>query len=122
MNAIKNFYDLDAWQEGRKLTRIIYADTKKFPKEELFGLTSQIRRASVSIIANIAEGFGRNSIKEKLNFYNMAHGSLTEVQSHLFVATDLEYLSKDRSKEVFMETHRVQMILVGLIRSTKKRL
>ena len=100
----------------------VYANTKKFPKEELFGVTSQIRRASVSIAANIAEGFGRTSIKEKLNFYNMSHGSLTELQSHIFLATDLKYITDINSREIFALIYKTQTIIQGLIRSTKKRL
>jgi four helix bundle protein len=117
-----NFFDLDAWKEARKLTSLVYVKTKKFPKQENFGLTSQLQRASVSVMANIAEGFGRSSIKEKIHFYYQSHGSLTEVQSHIFVATDLQYISHAESEELFVVAHKVQNILQGLIRSTRKRL
>lgn len=119
---IKTFYDLDVWQQGRKLTRFTYEKTRSFPKEENFGLTSQMRRASVSVIANIAEGFGRISIKEKLNFYNQAHGSLTELQSHAYISNDLSYLSSEELREFLGMTYTVQALLQGLIRSTRKRL
>ncbi len=119
---IKNFYDLDVWKKARKTTLLIYECTKRFPKEELFGLTSQMRRAVVSIAANIAEGFGRISIKEKLNFYNQAYGSLIESQSHMFIASDLKYLSKETCQTIFTEMQNIQGLLLGLIRSTRKRL
>lgn len=75
---IKSFTDLNVWKEGHKLVLQVYKLTKEFPKEELFGLTNQIRRAAVSITSNIAEGFSRHSYKEKLQFYSTALGSLTE--------------------------------------------
>ena len=81
-----------------------------------------MRRASVSIIANIAEGFGRISIKEKLNFYNLAHGSLTELQSHVYISNDLNYVSSEDLKKFLETTYNVQALLLGLIRSTQKRL
>ena len=123
MNTIiKDFYDLKVWQEGRKLTRLIYEKTNAFPKSEMFGLSSQMRRASVSVISNIAEGFGRISIKEKLNFYNQSMGSLNELQCQCFVASDLKYLSLADSKEMFMLIRSVQLLLQGFMRSTRKRL
>lgn len=76
---IKSFTDLTVWKEAHELVLLIYSLTKDFPKEELFGLVTQIRRAVVSITSNIAEGFSRNSYKEKAQFYAMALGSLTEV-------------------------------------------
>jgi len=81
MEKIKSFTDLISWQEGHKLVLLIYAITKKFPKEELFGLVSQIRRCAISITSNIAEGFSRKSKKEKINFYHISLDSLTELQN-----------------------------------------
>ena len=82
-NKIKSFTDLNAWKEGHKLVLMIYGITKQFPKEEIFGLTSQIRRCVVSITLNIAEGFSRQSYKEKVRFYSISLGSITELQNQL---------------------------------------
>src|SRR5579872_4097464 len=87
---ITSFKDLHAWQEARNLAKTVYELTTDFPSDERFGLISQMRRSSVSVAANIAEGFGRLSIKEKIHFYNQAHGSVTELQSHTFISSDLE--------------------------------
>jgi four helix bundle protein len=87
-NKIKSFTDLNAWKQGHALVLLIYGMTKQFPKEEMFGLTNQIRRAVVSITSNISEGFSRNSSKEKAQFYFTALGSLTEVQNQLLIARD----------------------------------
>lgn len=77
-NKIQSFTDLNAWKEGHKLALIIYEITNKFPKEEIFGLSNQLRRAVVSITSNIAEGFSRQSYKEKAHFYFTSLGSTTE--------------------------------------------
>ena len=89
--------DIQAWQKARQVTRMIYQVTAggEFAKD--YGLRDQVRRASVSIMANIAEGFGRRSDKEFANFLNIAHGSVSEVQSHLYVALDLSYVQSSRS-------------------------
>ncbi len=121
MTTSMTFFDLNAWQKSKQLTLFIYDKTKNFPRDEVFGLTSQMRRASISVNANIAEGFGRTSIKEKLNFYNIAHGSLIELQSHIIIATDLRYLSLLERDELFNVIKDSLLLLNGLIRSTKKR-
>jgi len=87
----KNFNDLIVWQKAHKLVLEIYKLTKDFPEEEAYGLTSQIRRAAVSIPANIAEGFKRRGKADKLRFYNIAQASLTEVQYFIILANDLKY-------------------------------
>ena len=93
MATFKKFEDIQAWQKARKVTRTIYEVTGESRFSRDFGLRDQIQRASVSIMANIAEGFGRHSDKEFANFLNMAHASVSEVQSHLYVALDLDYIS-----------------------------
>lgn len=116
-----NFSDLTAWQIGHKVILKIYAETKKFPKEEQFGLISQLRRAAVSITSNIAEGFSRSTAKDKIYFYTIALGSLTEVQNQLLIAKDLGYLEKEQYTEVTEELIQVQKMLHGLIKSARSR-
>ena len=92
---IKSFQDLNIWKEAHKLTLEIYKITNKFPSTETYGLISQIRRASVSVVGNIAEGMGRNTTKELLSFSYIARGSLTEVIYYLILSKDLGYLKED---------------------------
>lgn len=119
---IKTFADLRAWQEGHKLVKIIYKITENFPTKEQFGLTSQMRRAAVSITSNIAEGFSRKSIKEKGQFYSMSLGSITELQNQLLIAKDVGYLADDNYTAAFQQSVDVHKITNGLIKSTKLRL
>lgn len=116
---IKKFVDLDAWKEAHKLTLLIYKLTKEFPKHEFYGLTSQLRRATVSIESCIAEGFGRYHYKDRLNFYYDARGSVSEVETQLIIAQDLDFIGKKYSKIVFEQSEKVGAILGGLIRSTQ---
>ncbi|HZK55871.1 MAG TPA: four helix bundle protein [Desulfosporosinus sp.] len=95
MSTIKSFEDLPVWKDARKFTSKIYNLTNKFPKEELHGLTSQIRRATVSFMSNIAEGFDRRSDKELSNFFSTARGSSSEVQNDLYIVLGLQYISKE---------------------------
>ncbi len=95
MPTFKKLEDIQAWQKARVVTKIIYQLTSNGMFAKDFGLRNQIQRASVSIMANIAEGFGRRSDKEFANFLNIAHGSVSETQSHLYVALDLAYLDPD---------------------------
>jgi four helix bundle protein len=119
---VKTFRDLTTWQDAKKLVVAIYEATATFPTEEKFGLISQMRRSAVSIAGNIAEGFGRISIKEKLNFYNQAHGSLTELQSHLSISMDLKFISKANAEGLLSVIQNCQASLQGLIKSTRARL
>ncbi len=116
---IKSFTDLDVWKEGHKLVLMIYKATKNFPKDEIFGLISQMRRCAVSITSNIAEGFGRNTFKEKIQFYFISRGSIIELQNQLLVAKDVGYLPKDDFAEIAEQTIKVHKILNGLIKSSK---
>lgn len=118
-NKIKSFTDLNAWKEAHRLVLQIYKITKDFPKEEMFGLTNQIRRAVISITSNIAEGFSRNSYKEKVQFYAISLGSLTELQNQLLAARDIGYLSNDKFKIIADQTVVTSKLLNGLIKSAK---
>lgn len=117
---IKNFTDLEAWKEAHKLTLLVYKITNKFPKSELYGLTSQLRRAVVSIESCIAEGFSRFHYKDRLNFYYDARGSIGEVQSQLIDTKDLKFIKEIDFKSVWKQAERVNIILGGLIRSTQR--
>ncbi len=118
-STIKSFTDLDAWKEGRRLVLMVYDLTKKFPKEEIFGLVIQLRRAVVSITSNIAEGFSRQSYKDKLHFYVIALGSLTEAQNQLFISKDLKYCTAEEFSKIAEQTIKASKILNGLIKSSK---
>lgn len=117
---IRSFTDLEAWKEGHKLVLLIYDATKKFPKEEMFGLISQMRRCAVSVTSNIAEGFSRGTVKDKVQFYCMAHGSLTELQNQLIVARDIKYIAKEEFSALAKQTILVHKLITGLkkIRNT----
>ena len=117
---IQSFTGLVTWQAGHKLVLDIYKITKAFLKEETFGLTNQIRRASVSITSNIAEGFNRKSPKDKTHFYVMAHGSVAEVQNQLLIARDVEYVSKADFSQIAEQTILVHKLLTGLIKSVSR--
>jgi len=116
---IKSFTDLNVWQEGHKLVLSIYKITKKFPREEQFGLSNQLQRAAISFTSNIAEGFSRNSYKEKLQFYSMALGSLTEIQNQLLIAKDIEYMTKAEFDEIAKKTVLISKMTNGLIKKSK---
>src|SRR3989338_9524748 len=98
MGNIKSFTDIVAWQKGHKLVLGIYKITNDFQRQETFALTDQLRRAVTSITSNIAEGFSRQSNKEKVQFYHLSLGSLTEVQNQLLVARDLKYINSELFK------------------------
>jgi four helix bundle protein len=116
---IKSFRDLYAWQEGHKLVLQIYAATKSFPGVEIYGLTSQMKRAAVSITFNIAEGFGKKSYKDKLRYYVISHGSLLEIENQLAIATDLGYLPRTLFDDISHHSERVHKILNALIKKTE---
>ncbi|MAE68406.1 MAG: four helix bundle protein [Candidatus Peribacteraceae bacterium] len=121
MEKIKSFTSLKAWQEGHKFVLSIYQITNTFPKTEMFGLTSQLRRAAVSITSNIAEGFGRKSQKEKTQFYRIALASLTETQNQILIAKDVHYIQKDDFDVLAEQTVTVAKLINGLLRSIQSR-
>ena len=116
MAGFKKFEEIQAWQKARKATKRVYEITSdgKFAKD--FGLRDQIRRASVSVMANIAEGQGRHSNKEFANFLNIAHGSLAETQSHLYIALDLEYLNQADFTELYELLDEVARMTMSLMK------
>ncbi|MBM3212056.1 four helix bundle protein [Candidatus Poribacteria bacterium] len=116
---IKSFTDLNVWKEGHKLVLHIYKLTKEFPKEEMFGLTNQMRRAAISITSNIAEGFSRYSYKEKMQFYSTALGSLTELQNQLLIARDICYIDHIEFNELADMTINIHKMTNGLIKTSK---
>ncbi len=114
-NRLETFQDLEVWKKSHRVVLRIYSLTKDFPKDEKFGLVSQMRRAAVSIPANLAEGFKKRTQKDKSNFYNIAQGSLEEIRYYLILARDLNYLSD--SKELIDSVDEIGKMLHGLIRS-----
>lgn len=116
---IEEFTDLDSWKEAHKLVILLYKTTKKFPSNERFGLISQIQRAGVSISSNIAEGFGRQGLKEKVQFYYQAHGSLSEIKNQIILSKDLGYIKENDFDIIKDQIIISQKLLRGLIRKTK---
>ncbi len=121
METIYSFTDLNGWKEAHKLVLQIYACTQKFPNDERFGLTQQIRRAVVSISSNIAEGFSKSFSKEKAQFYTTALASLTEVQNQLLIARDVHYLTTEQYSPIADQTIVASKLLNGLIKSVRSR-
>lgn len=117
---IRNFYDIYVWQEAHHLVVEIYKITKTFPKDETYGLISQLRRAAVSITSNIAEGFSRKSIKEKAQFYDYARASISEIQSQLFVSRDVGYIANEQCSELLTKSISVHKLLNRLISGLSK--
>ncbi|MBI5801113.1 MAG: four helix bundle protein [Verrucomicrobia bacterium] len=116
---MKNFRELTIWQRSHQLTLRVYATTRSFPKEELFGLTSQARRASSSVPTNIAEGCGRDGDAELKRFLQIAMGSATELEYHLQLAADLGYLSPTTHSALNAETVEVKKMLTAFIRKLR---
>lgn len=116
---IKSFTDLNVWREGHKLVLMVYKITKEFPKTETYSLIDQMRRAVASVTANIAEGFGRQTYKEKLQFYYLSQGSLTELKNFILIARDVGYLKERGFKSLVEQSNLTHQILQGFIQKTK---
>jgi four helix bundle protein len=116
---MRNYKALSAWQRADELTFIIYQVTKLFPVEEIYGITSQIRRSAYSVPANIAEGCGRESNIEYLRFLSIARGSLAETEYFLHLANRLEYLSESDNTQLTAMVNQTFATLGGLIKSVK---
>jgi len=117
----RSYKDLVAWQKSMELVTGIYKATAGFPKDELFGLTSQLRRAAVSIPSNVAEGQGRLSEKEFRHFLGQARGSLMEVETQLQIAENLGYLQKENTNKLLESCAEVGRILNGLLAAVSKQ-
>jgi four helix bundle protein len=100
MEKIKDFHDLKIWQQAIALVKRVYAVTSNFPKEEIYGLTSQLRRSSVSIPSNIAEGFRRFQFREFKNYLNIALGSIGELETQIIISAELGFLDINRTNEL----------------------
>jgi four helix bundle protein len=118
---VRDFTDLRVWQLARELRRQVYSLCTGFPPDERFALAQQLRRATISITANIAEGFGRYSYQENIQFCRLARGSAYEVRDHLITATDQNYITTDGHQRFQALAMRVIQTLNGYIRSTQAR-
>ena len=111
-----SFEDLLMWQKAHKFVLSVYKNTASFPKEELFGLTSQFRRAAVSIAANIAEGYKKNGTKDKLRFFNMSQGSIEECRYYLILSRDLNYIETNNLRSDLEEVSKIIESYMNAIR------
>ena len=110
------FTDLTTWKEGHRLALLVYELTKKFPKDEVFSLTNQLRRAAVSITSNIAEGFGRRHVKEKVQFWQIAIGSIYEVENQLILSRDIGYITANdynKAKDLLISSKKLCYSLIN---------
>ncbi len=114
--------DLRVWQQGIELVTSLYMVTKSYPKDELFGLVSQMRRAAVSVPSNIAEGYARGTDREKLHFLRISSGSLSEIETQLMLSLNLGYIGQEAFEELSRNVTAVWKQLNALISSIKKRL
>lgn len=118
----KSYKELEVWQLARQLVATIYAVSQGFPKEELFGLTNQLRRAAVSVPSNIAEGCGRQTPRDTINFLFIARGSLYELETQLYVALDLHYLNQEAIAPLEAQITSCKKLLHGYINYHRQKL
>ena len=118
---IRSFEDLDVWKIAKELVLKVYNETTKFPKEELFGITSQMKRAVLSVPANIAEGFGRYHYLDKAKFYLNSRGSLLELKSFVLIALELNFINGVKAEELIKDIDDLGVKLNNLIASTKRK-
>ncbi|GHT20529.1 four helix bundle protein [Bacteroidia bacterium] len=118
--SMHNFKQLQIWQKARIFVKDIYVITKNFPKEELFCLTQQIRRAAVSIPSNIAEGAGRNSNADYAHFVDIANGSAFEVETQLYLALDLEYITQEEFEKINTDLIEIERMMYNFLLSLRK--
>jgi four helix bundle protein len=112
---MKTYRDLVVWQKAMKMVQDVYKLTNDFPKEEIYGLTAQIRRCSVSIPSNIAEGYGRKSTQDYLRFLKISSGSLYELQTQLEIAFNLSYMAKEAFDLIYETSREIERMMSSLI-------
>jgi four helix bundle protein len=120
MAVIRDFKDLIVWQKSMQLTTNIYSLTREFPKEEIYGLTSQLRRSAVSICANIAEGHSRNTKGEFIQFLGIAKGSLSELETLIILASQFKYIKDDEARilnDLIIELNKMLKVLIKNLKS-----
>ncbi len=117
----RDFTNLEIWQEAHKLTIAIYKLSSKFSQQELYGLTSQIRRAAVSVELNIAEGYGRYHFAEEINFLLNARGSISEVQAGLLITRDLKFATENEINKIYLDYHILTKRVNSLIKFKRNK-
>lgn len=116
-----NHKDLDVWKEGVNFVKLIYKITSNFPDTEKFGLITQIRRAAVSVPANISEGAARQSDKELIHFLYISLGSIAEIETLLIISLDLNYLEQEKFDALLISQQKIRSMLLGLIKYLKNK-
>ncbi|MBI3137093.1 MAG: four helix bundle protein [Sphingobacteriales bacterium] len=122
MGEYKTYKELDAWKKSRAFVKEVYYITKDFPKDEQYGLMSQMRRCAVSIPSNIAEGYGRQFRKETLQFLYISRGSLYELETQIYIAFDLSYLNEEKLEKLLADLEECRRLLSGLINYFEKNI
>jgi len=115
MTGIKSYLELEVWKKSTELAKEVYTVTKQFPVEEQFGLTSQLRRASVSVPSNIAEGCGRNGAKDSIRFFYIARGGLYEIETQIILSSELELIGIDSKERILDKITECKKLLNGFI-------
>jgi four helix bundle protein len=118
----QEYQNLDVWKTSYNLARLIYQLTKSYPKEEIYGMTQQSRRAVISVLSNISEGCGRNHTRDKLQFYFISRGSLFELEAQIQVAIGIGFISASNAKKVINQMHSCKKLLSGFINFHKLKL
>ena len=118
---MKTYRDLQVWQKSMTLVTEVYKISKGFPKDEAYGLTSQIRRCAISIPSNMAEGYGRNSTNEYIHFLRIATGSLYELQTQMEISMNLCYLNRDEFDKLYEVSREIERMLSSLIRKLSSK-
>jgi len=121
MSKLTSYQELEVWKQAKDLVRVVYDLTKKFPKDEQFGLTNQLRRAAVSIPSNIAEGCGRNHFKDSLQLFFISRGSLYEVETQILISFDLGYINNEDLKITIEKINSGKRLLNGFINYFQSR-